>query len=158
MTPHKFGQRPPRLDRLFQRFDFPVWFVTFNTSRHSPWLACAIVHEAFVRFALRAHHEHDISVGRYVLMPDHAHLFVSGRDIELGKWVGMLKQVLAKSRPAQTSAEADWQEGLFDHLLRNDESYAQKWEYVRNNPVRGGLVASWEQWPWQGEIVRIDRV
>jgi hypothetical protein len=24
--------------------------------------------------------------------------------------------------------------------LRDDESYAQKWEYVRANPVRAGLV------------------
>ena len=32
------------------------------------------------------------------------------------------------------------QEGFFDHLLRSYESYAQKWEYVRENPVRAGLV------------------
>ncbi len=47
--------------------------------------------------------------------------------------------------------------GFFDHLLRNDESYAQKWEYVRQNSVRAGLVESPEDWPYQGEIVYIDR-
>ena len=50
-----------------------------------------------------------------------------------------------------------WQPGFFDHLLRNDESYAQKWEYVRENPVRAGLVAEWHEWPYQGEIALIDR-
>jgi len=30
--------------------------------------------------------------------------------------------------------------GFFDHILRNDESYSEKWEYVRENPVRAGLV------------------
>jgi len=50
-----------------------------------------------------------------------------------------------------------WQPGFFDHLLRNDESYAQKWEYVRQNPVRAGLVKFTEDWPYQGEVVRIDR-
>jgi hypothetical protein len=30
--------------------------------------------------------------------------------------------------------------GFFDHILRTDESYAQKWNYVRDNPVRAGLV------------------
>ena len=45
----------------------------------------------------------------------------------------------------------------FDHVLRNDESYAQKWEYVRENPVRAGLVAEWHEWPYQGEIALIDR-
>jgi len=50
-----------------------------------------------------------------------------------------------------------WQPGFFDHLLRNDESYAQKWEYVRQNPVRAGLVDSAAAWRYQGKIVTIDR-
>jgi putative transposase len=158
MPHHKFGQRPPRLERLFQCFDTPVWFVTYNTAKHASWLACAVVHEAFIRFARRAHEEHHIAVGRYVIMPDHVHLFVSGRDLQLGQWIGMLKQALAKACPAPECGAAAWQEGFFDHLLRSGESYAQKWEYVRDNPVRAGLVERWEQWPWQGEIVEIDRV
>lgn len=50
-----------------------------------------------------------------------------------------------------------WQPGFFDHLLRNDESYAQKWNYVRENPVRAGLARTSDEWPYQGEIVYIDR-
>jgi len=50
-----------------------------------------------------------------------------------------------------------WQPGFFDHILRNDESYSQKWQYVYENPVRTGLVESPDQWPYQGEIVLIDR-
>src|SRR5205823_1911443 len=45
-----------------------------------------------------------------------------------------------------------WQEQFFDHVLRSGESYSQKWEYVRQNPVRAGLVASADEWPWQGEL------
>jgi hypothetical protein len=44
-----------------------------------------------------------------------------------------------------------------DHLLRSDESYAEKWNYVRENPVRAGLAQSAEDWPYAGEIVVIDR-
>jgi hypothetical protein len=29
-----------------------------------------------------------------------------------------------------------WQREFFDHLLRSEESYDQKWNYVRENPVR----------------------
>ena len=47
------------------------------------------------------------------------------------------------------------QEGFFDHLLRSSESYAQKWDYVRMNPVRAQLSKVPEGWPYQGEIVRI---
>jgi len=45
-----------------------------------------------------------------------------------------------------------WQEEFFDHILRSKESYNQKWDYVRENPVRAEFVASSDQWPWQGEV------
>ncbi len=48
-----------------------------------------------------------------------------------------------------------WEEGFFDHVLRSNESYSQKWNYVRENPVRAGLVKSAADWPYQGEIVYI---
>ena len=50
-----------------------------------------------------------------------------------------------------------WQPGFFDHVLRNDESYSQKREYVLKNPVRAGLVPRADDWPYQGEFVFIDR-
>ena len=36
------------------------------------------------------------------------------------------------------------------------ESYAQTWDYVRENPVRASLVSTAEKWKYQGEIVEID--
>jgi len=44
-----------------------------------------------------------------------------------------------------------WRRGFFDRLIRNSESYVQKWEYVRENPVRAGLVSRSEDWPFQGK-------
>ncbi|HSP44953.1 MAG TPA: hypothetical protein VLO30_03075, partial [Chthoniobacterales bacterium] len=51
-----------------------------------------------------------------------------------------------------------WQRRFFDHVLRSDESYTQKWNYVRENPVRAGLVMNATDWPYAGEIIAIDRV
>ena len=45
-----------------------------------------------------------------------------------------------------------WQEEFFDIVLRSSESYSQKWNYVRENPVRAGLVKKSDDWPFQGEI------
>jgi putative transposase len=113
---------------------------------------------AFEEFATRAYDQHDIAVGRYVIMPDHLHLFVRGpHDFELGRWVGRLKQSLGKRSGPAATAGAIWQRGFFDHLLRNDESYGQKWNYVRDNPVRAGLVTVAEDWPYAGETIVIDR-
>ena len=70
----------------------------------------------------------------------------------------MLKQHLGKVMGHTETARPIWQRGFFDHLLRSVDSYGQKWNYVRENPVRAGLVAKPEDWPYAGEIVRIDRV
>lgn len=123
-----------------------------------PFLACDEVHAAFVRFAERAEREFNIGVGRYVIMPDHVHVFVrGGQDFNLGRWVGLLKQAVAKTFNLPRTETQLWQEGFFDHVLRSDESYSQKWNYVRENPLRAGLVKSAEDWTYQGEIVYIDR-
>ena len=45
-------------------------------------------------------------------------------------------------------AGVTWQHGFFDHRLRNDESYGQKAEYIRQNPVRAGLVKAAGDWPF----------
>ena len=45
-----------------------------------------------------------------------------------------------------------WQKEFFDHLLRSDESYSEKWNYVRNNPVRAELVSNANDWKFSGHI------
>jgi putative transposase len=160
---NKYPQVPPALDRLFP--SNPIFFVTACTYRRRPVLAHDAVHNGFVRFSRRAYDERGIAVGRYVLMPDHIHLFVCGpNDFELGRWMGMVKQCLEKvlavtaSPTGRRLQKTIWQRRFFDHVLRSEENYAQKWEYVRDNPVRAGLVANADDWPYAGEIILIDRV
>lgn len=91
-------------------------------------------------------------------MPDHIHFFVALPETvaTLPKWVQMLRTVLGKELLRLGIQKPHWQEGFFDHVLRSDESYSQKWDYVRLNPVRAGYCAEAEDWAFQGEIVRID--
>ena len=46
----------------------------------------------------------------------------------------------------------------FSGVLRSEESYGRKWDYVRDKPMREGLVANADDWPYAGEIIYIDRV
>ena len=81
------------------------------------------------------------------------HLFVRGdHGFVLSKWVAGLKRAMSVAVKKQL-----WQPGIFDHVLRSSESYAEKWNYVRENPVRAGLVDDAAKWEYQGEIVTIDR-
>ena len=108
---------------------------------------------ALIRFA-HVGEKRGIWLGRYVIMPDHVHLFVRGNpDFSLKQWVRMLKRDLSSAIPVMPP---HWQSGFFDHVIRHGESYAEKWEYVRQNPVRAALVANADDWHWQGEIVRLE--
>jgi len=152
----RFPRLPPRLAWVFARN--PLYFVTFCTNRRRKILLSSAVDVSFREFGIRAYDDHNIAVGRYVIMPDHLHLFVCGPgDFQLGRWVGTLKQFLARRILIGQSVEPFWQRGFFDHVLRNDESYGKKWDYVRANPVRAGYVGNAEEWPYSGEIVIIDR-
>ncbi|MEA2922800.1 MAG: REP-associated tyrosine transposase, partial [Bradyrhizobium sp.] len=101
--------------------------------------------------------DYHVAVGRYVIMPDHAHLFVAlpPTGTTPAKWVQMLKTVLGKGLLKLGIEKPHWQEGFFDHVLRSSESYSQKWDYVRLNPVRAGYCVEPEEWAYQGEIFRI---
>ena len=134
----------------------PFYFLTFNTRQRQRILARNEVHDTFVEFCAKAG-ERDIAVGRYVLMPDHVHLFVMfpREGMLLGDWVKSLRAVVGKCLLKLGHAKPHWQEGFFDHVLRSAESYGQKWEYVRMNPVRAGHYAEPGEWPFQGEITRV---
>jgi len=87
-------------------------------------------------------------------MPDHLHFFRSGGNTaSLSRFVGVFKQWTAKRILAAAGAPAPlWQREFFDHLLRSHESYEAKWRYMRENPVRAGLVENADDWPYCGEI------
>jgi REP-associated tyrosine transposase len=86
-------------------------------------------------------------------MPDHVHAFVTfdDRKISLSAWTKSLKNALSKALRQSAIESPHWQKGFFDHVLRSGESYTQKWHYVRENPMRAGLVSRWEDWPYFSE-------
>ena len=146
---------PPRLAVVFQDYAPPLYFVTFCTLDRVPWLASPEVHRALIVYAEIGKQSSRAAVGRYVIMPDHVHLFVRlAPDERIGRWVAGLKRCLSAT-VAHDPEHGKWQTGFFDHVLRHAESYAEKWHYVRENPVRRNLAPTADEWPFQGEIVSI---
>ncbi len=88
-------------------------------------------------------------------MPDHVHLLLTPMKDEQG-WpyalpsiLKLIKGVSARSvNNLMNRSGPVWQEESFDHVLRSTESRAEKLEYIRQNPVRRGLVARPEDYPW----------
>lgn len=124
-----------------------IVFVTLCTQDRNPALANPAMHQALQTAWSSATHW---LVGRYVIMPDHIHLFCAPGTQpaeSLKTWVSYWKRLVTQSHGSQL-----WQKNFWDTQLRSHESYGLKWEYVRNNPVRAGLVVTPEEWPLQGEL------
>jgi len=149
-----FKPRLRRLDWLYT--DCPIYYLTACTQDRRKILANPQIHESFVTFAHRATDRH-VLVGRYVIMPDHVHFFAafSPASPALWLWMKSLKNALSKTLRLMNIRPRHWEKDYFDHVIRSAESYEQKWLYVRENPVRAGLVTRWEDWPYQGEIHRL---
>jgi putative transposase len=92
-------------------------------------------------------------------MPDYVHLFCApdADAASLSDFIGGWKRWTSRRisnlpRTASAATGPIWQREFFDHLLRSEESYDQKWNYVRDNPVRAGLVLKASEWSFAGEI------
>src|SRR5215208_6497345 len=148
-------RRLSRLNLVFVRS--PIYFVTVCTQSRRNVLMTPAIHETFRRFGEEGP-SHGAWVGAYVMMPDHLHLFVATNDeqIAISAWMKSLKNSISKTLSQNGVAAPHWQKTFFDHLLRSREPYSKKWNYVRENPVRAGLVANAEDWPYGGEIFALE--
>ena len=90
-----------------------------------------------------------------VIMPEHVHLLLTPMQEEDG-WVYGLPAILKSIKGASArgvnkltgSSGPVWHEESFDHVLRSQESFEDKLEYIRQNSVRRGLVKKPEDYPW----------
>ena len=95
------------------------------------------------------HQRGDWWVHLALLMPDHLHMLVSfPSEKNLTKVVGEWKKFAARSFGVQ------WQRSFFEHRLRHDESLHEKEDYIRQNPVRAGLVSQAKDWRFVWEAAR----
>ncbi|ADE55887.1 REP-associated tyrosine transposase [Coraliomargarita akajimensis] len=79
-----------------------------------------------------------------VIMPDHIHMLVSLNTAHyriqqiLGPWKSYLRK----------TAGINWQQGFFEHRIRNEDSLREKIRYLCLNPVRAGLVENGCDWKY----------
>ena len=150
MRNSKYPRRQRRLDRIFD--SAPSYFLTLCTDERKRVLNNAETMARVQHFVSDSLERYGVYVDCHVLMPDHVHLIITiaaDPETTVGKWVKAFKAMVAQHR-------FKWQKGYFDHVLRNDESRSEKWEYIRMNPVRAGLVSHPDQWPYAQRFNRFD--
>lgn len=144
---YEYRRRLPQ----YQKDDRPL-FVTFRTLR-------TVQLRPQERSLVLAHCLHDhgrtIHLHAAVIMPDHAHLrFTALRDADgwtfgLPEILKAIKGTSARSvNKFRNTTGPVWLDESFDHVLRSDESLRETVEYIRQNPVRKGLVGKPEEYRW----------
>jgi len=86
----------------------------------------------------------------YCLMPDHLHIVLSPGDsqVPVSVFLRRFKSFTTNQYQKLTPASRLWQYSARDRIRRAREGLRALVEYVANNPVRRGLVACWEDWPY----------
>ncbi len=143
------GRRSPVHQPVFERSGVAALvFLTVCTKDRKEILAAPDVQEHLVHAWQEAS---SWLVGRYVLMPDHLHLFCAPAETHprpLLQWVSFWKSRSAQHWP-RPNEKPVWQRHFWDTQLRPGQSYDQKWDYVVANPVRGLLVERAEECPFE---------
>ena len=89
----------------------------------------------------------------YCFMPDHQHLIITGMNgnSDIRNTIVSYKQKtgfwMSANRPGMR-----WQKDFYDHIIKENENIGVQVRYILDNPVRKGLVSSWQDYPFKGSI------
>jgi REP element-mobilizing transposase RayT len=124
--------------------DGAIYFVTINCRPRSQNQLCHdVVARALKESVCFRHQRREWWVRLVVLMPDHVHMLMSfSREVSMAKSVSSWKRFVARD------LGVEWQDGFFDHRIRDVASLQEKESYIAMNPVRKGLCSTPEDWPY----------
>jgi putative transposase len=144
-------KKPAHFPTVESGFRSIIIFLTVCTKQRRPLLASNEASKLLIEAWMAAHLWR---VGRYVILPDHIHLFCAPNTFQpepLKNWISFWKNQVTRAWPNRDQVPI-WQPEYWDRQLRRGESYGEKWAYVESNPVRHGYVARADEWPYRGEL------
>jgi putative transposase len=126
-----------------------TYFITFRSKgSHLPVEARKIVLEACCYFD-----DTKYRLWAAVVMPDHVHLLltpkenVQGAFFSLSEILHSLKSFTGNRINTALNRQGTlWQEDYFNRIVRDENEFLEKWNYIRNNPVKKELCQSAEEW------------
>ena len=93
----------------------------------------------------------------YCLMPNHFHLVVTSGLDRLSRGMHLLNFRYAQAYNDRYDRVGHLFQGRFaTRVIETDEYFVSACEYVLDNPVRAGLCATRDDWPWLGGEILAD--
>jgi putative transposase len=85
----------------------------------------------------------------FTIMPNHAHVLFEVGEVPMAKVLRQWKGTTARAANALLGFTGPfWQPDYWDTYMRDVEHEERTVRYIRNNPVKAGLVSDRKQWPW----------
>ncbi len=75
----------------------------------------------------------NVSVDEYVVMPDHIHIILTIHNENPSAGIDNIINKM-KGYVSKTIGFSPWQKLYYDRIIRNEEEYNNKIEYIRDNP------------------------
>ena len=127
------------MDRLLDRATSGPLFLGI------PEIACMVARA--IRAGERQSHRYELHA--YVVMPNHVHMLVTPL-VNSTCWLGPLKGFTSHEANVflHRSGAHFWQDESYDHLVRSAEEFDRVRRYIEMNPVKAGLIAVAELFPW----------
>lgn len=94
----------------------------------------------------------------WVIMPNHVYTLFETTVVPVDKILHAWKSYTAhRIGELLGSTGTIWQPDYFDRHIRDREHFDRAVRYIEHNPVKPGLVAAPEEWPWSSARWRKDR-
>jgi REP element-mobilizing transposase RayT len=85
----------------------------------------------------------------FVVMANHVHVLLTPKAPLARITRGLKRHTAATANQIlHRSGQRFWQEESFDHWVRDESEFYRIKDYIEQNPVKAGLVAKAEEWPW----------
>lgn len=100
---------------------------------------------------IRSGHDKFYLLAVVVVMPDHVHLILKpNTGFTLSRVMKDIKGVSAnRLNQARRTSGNIWQAESFDRIVRDEQEFQEKLQYMLDNPVKAGLAATgWEYDGW----------
>jgi putative transposase len=140
---------------LEQRKQFGRWDAALDHSRSGPfWLNDPSITQIVVT-ALHYLDNKVYNLDTFCIMANHVHLLFTPLETEKANYHALpaimhsLKRHTAfESNKVLERTGAFWHQENYDHVVRDTEELNRIRQYILNNPVKAGLVDSYDKWPW----------
>jgi REP element-mobilizing transposase RayT len=134
---------------------FGKWDSYLDQARSGPmWLQEPAVAQIVVNSLHHQDREH-YDLDTFTVMSNHAHVVFTPLEVADGRYVALprimhgLKGFTAtKANQVLGRLGQFWQEESYDHIVRDEAELNRIRRYILYNPVKAGLVADPEDWPW----------